>query len=207
VNKEALSESDICDRYITPAIERAGWTSDKWRREFSFTDGKVIVRGKMVARGKPRRADYLLFHTPNRPIAVIEAKDNKHSVRAGMQQGLDYAERLDVPFVFASNGDGFVLRDKTGTYPATEMTRYIRVVLEAPHIRSQIEAKLRTTSGVKNVNSQEIMSWEIPLPPLGEQVRIADTVERLLQGIHAVRSALFRKSRCAEDLAAALAAV
>jgi len=121
VNKKALSESDICDRFITPAIERAGWTSDKWRREFSFTDGKMIVRGKMVARGKPRRADYLLFHTPNRPIAVIEAKDNKHSVRAGMQQGLDYAERLDVPFVFASNGDGFVLHDKTGTYPATEM--------------------------------------------------------------------------------------
>ena len=119
-NKKALSESDICDRYITPAIERAGWTNSQWRREFSFTDGKMIVRGKMVARGKPRRADYLLFHRPNLPIAVIEAKDNKHSVRAGLQQGLDYADRLDVPFVFSSNGDGFVLHDRTGTYDAKE---------------------------------------------------------------------------------------
>lgn len=104
-NKKALSESDICDRYITPAIERAGWTNSQWRREFSFTDGKMIVPGKMVARGKPRRADYLLFHRPNLPIAVIEAKDNKHSVRAGLQQGLDYADRLDVPFVFSSNDE------------------------------------------------------------------------------------------------------
>ena len=121
VNKKALSESDICDRFITPAIEAAGWTSDRWRREYGFTDGKVIVRGQMVARGKQRRADYLLFYKPNIPIAVIEAKDNKHSVRAGLQQGLGYAERLDVPFVFSSNGDGFVMHDKTGTYPATEM--------------------------------------------------------------------------------------
>ena len=120
MNKKALSEADICDRYITPALENAGWTNTQWRREFSFTDGKVIVRGKMVARGKPRRADYLLFYKPNIPIAVIEAKDNKHSVRAGMQQGLDYAKRLDVPFVFSSNGDGFVMHDKSGTYPATE---------------------------------------------------------------------------------------
>jgi hypothetical protein len=121
MDKKALSESDICDRFITPAIEKAGWTSDQWRREFSFTDGKMIVRGKMVARGKPRRADYLLFYKPNIPIAVIEVKDNKHSVRAGMQQGLDCSERLEVPFVFSSNGDGFVMHDKTGTSPATEM--------------------------------------------------------------------------------------
>lgn len=120
MDKKALSESDICDRYITPALGRAGWANDHWRREFGFTDGKMIVRGKLVARGKPRRADYLLFHKPNLPIAVVEAKDNNHSVRAGMQQALDYAERLDVPFVFSSNGDGFVLHDKTGTYPATE---------------------------------------------------------------------------------------
>ena len=121
MDKTALSESDICDRYITPALERSGWATEHRRREYGFTDGKMIVRGNLVARGKARRADYLLFHKPNMPIAVIEAKDAKHSVRAGMQQALDYAERLDVPFVFSSNGDGFVLHDKTGTYPATEM--------------------------------------------------------------------------------------
>ena len=88
MNKKALCESDICDRYISPALERAGWDSSRWRREYGFTDGRIIVRGKVVARGKRKRADYLLFHRPNLPIALIEAKDNNHSVGGGMQQGL-----------------------------------------------------------------------------------------------------------------------
>ena len=113
-NKKALSESDICDRYITPAVAKAGWAANRWRREYGFTDGKIIVRGKLVARGKRKRLDYLLFHTPNLPIALIEAKDNNHSVGSGMQQGLAYAETLDVPFVFSSNGDGFLFHDRTG---------------------------------------------------------------------------------------------
>jgi type I restriction enzyme R subunit len=120
LNKKALSESDICDRFISPALERAGWDSSRWRREYGFTDGRIIVRGKVVARGKRKRADYLLFHRPNLPIALIEAKDNNHTVGAGMQQGLAYAAKLDVPFVFASNGDGFVLHDRTGTYDPVE---------------------------------------------------------------------------------------
>jgi type I restriction enzyme R subunit len=121
-NKRALSESDICDRYITPAITGAGWTAERWRREFFFTDGKIIVRGKLVARGKRKFTDYLLFHTPDLPIALIEAKDNTHSLGSGMQQGLAYAEILDVPFVFSSNGDGFLFHDRTGTFPAIEQT-------------------------------------------------------------------------------------
>jgi type I restriction enzyme R subunit len=116
-NKKALSESDICDRYITPAVTRAGWATNRWRREFGFTDGKIIVRGKLVARAKRKRVDYLLFHKPNLPIALIEAKDNNHSVGSGMQQALAYAETLDVPFVFSSNGDGFLFHDRTGTLP------------------------------------------------------------------------------------------
>ena len=118
-NKKALSESDICDRYITPGLTWSGW-ANRWRREFTFTDGRIIVRGKLVARGKKKRADYLLFHTPDLPIAVIEAKDNNHSVGSGMQQALAYAEALDVPFVFSSNGDGFLFHDRTGTFPAIE---------------------------------------------------------------------------------------
>lgn len=81
VNKKALSESDICDRYVTPALDTAGWSTNQWRREYGFTDGKIIVRGKLVARGKRKRADYLLFYKPNLPIALIEAKDNNHSRR------------------------------------------------------------------------------------------------------------------------------
>jgi len=122
MSKRELSETDICDRFISPALEKSGWDSNRWRREYGFTDGRIIVRGKMVARGKRKRADYLLFYKPNIPIAVIEAKDNSHSIGAGMQQGLAYSELLDVPFVFSSNGDGFLFHDKTGNSTQIETT-------------------------------------------------------------------------------------
>src|SRR3984893_12289037 len=84
------------------------------REEVAFTKGRIIVRGKLVTRGKPKRADYILYYKPNIPIAIIEAKDNNHSVGDGMQQALDYAVTLNIPFVFSSNGDGFVFHDRTG---------------------------------------------------------------------------------------------
>src|SRR5712692_1142191 len=84
------------------------------RREFSFTAGRIIVRGQLAVRGQRKRADYLLFYQPNLPIAVVEAKDNNHPVGGGMQQALDYADILDVPFVFSSNGDAFLFHDRTG---------------------------------------------------------------------------------------------
>lgn len=116
IDKKGLSERDICTKYITPAIKRAGWDEiSQIREEVSFTKGRIIVRGKMVHRGKAKRADYVLYFKPNIPLAIIEAKDNKQSVGAGIQQGLEYAETLDIPFVFASNGDGFVFHDRTGT--------------------------------------------------------------------------------------------
>ena len=83
------------------------------REEVGFTKGRIIVRGKLVTRGKAKRADYILYYKPNIPIALIEAKDNNHSVGDGMQQGLEYAETLNIPFVFSSNGDGFVFHDRT----------------------------------------------------------------------------------------------
>ena len=114
-NKKALNETEVCQNYITPAIAKAGWDKHtQIRREFSFTAGRVIVRGKLAVRGKQKRADYLLFHSANLPLAVVEAKDNKHPVGGGMQQALAYAETLDVPFVFASNGDAFLFHDRTG---------------------------------------------------------------------------------------------
>jgi type I restriction enzyme R subunit len=122
MEKKSLSESDICDRFISPALEKSGWDNTRWRREYGFTDGRIIVRGKMVARGKQKRADYLLFYKPNIPIAVIEAKDNTHTIGAGMQQGLGYSSLLDVPFVFSSNGDGFLFHDKTGNAAQIETT-------------------------------------------------------------------------------------
>ena len=116
INKKSLSERDICTKFITPAIKKAGWdTLTQLLEEVSFTNGKIYVRGKMTARGARKRADYILYYKPNIPIAIVEAKDNKHSVRAGIQQGLDYAKILDIPFVFSSNGDGFLFHDKTIT--------------------------------------------------------------------------------------------
>ena len=84
------------------------------REEVYFTNGRVIVRGKTVKRGEAKKADYVLYYKPNIPIAIVEAKDNKHSIGAGMQQALDYAEILDIPFVYSSNGDGFLEHDRTG---------------------------------------------------------------------------------------------
>lgn len=112
-NKKKLSEEDIKMKYITPAIEQAGWDIKKQvRAEYTFTDGRVIVRGNVTTRGKKKRADYILFYKANMPLAIIEAKDNRHSVGAGMQQGLEYGEILDIPFVYSSNGDGFIEHDR-----------------------------------------------------------------------------------------------
>ena len=120
-SKKDLSERDICTKYITPAIEKAGWDLlTQVREEFPLTNGRVIVRGKLHTRAKNKRADYILFYKPNIPIAVIEAKDNNHSIGDGMQQALGYAEMLQVPFVFSSNGDGFLFHNKTIKYGKTE---------------------------------------------------------------------------------------
>ncbi|WP_196221164.1 EcoAI/FtnUII family type I restriction enzme subunit R [Sansalvadorimonas verongulae] len=114
-SKRKLTERDICTKFITPAIQQAGWDiHTQIREEVTFTAGRIIVRGKLHTRGKKRRADYVLYHQKNQPIAIIEAKDNKHSLGAGMQQGLAYADALDVPFIFSSNGDGFLFHDRTG---------------------------------------------------------------------------------------------
>src|SRR5579863_6718088 len=114
MDKRTLSERDICTKFITPALRKAGWDEMlQVREEVSFTKGRIIVRGKLVTRGKAKRADYILYYKPNIPLALIEAKDNSHSVGDGMQQGLEYAATLGIPFVFSSNGDGFVFHDKT----------------------------------------------------------------------------------------------
>jgi type I restriction enzyme R subunit len=121
MDKKTFSERDICSKFITPAVIAAGWDlNNQVREEVSFTKGRIIVRGKLHTRGEQKRADYILYYKPNIPIAVIEAKDNKHRVGAGMQQALNYAEILGIPFVFSSNGDGFLLHDRTGMADKTE---------------------------------------------------------------------------------------
>ncbi len=121
IDKKSLSETDICAKYITPAVIGQGWTEQSLRREVSFTKGRIIVRGQLVTRGQAKRADYVLYHQ-HIPIALIEAKDNTHAVGDGMQQALDYAQTLEIPFVFSSNGDGFLFHDRTGLSAALETT-------------------------------------------------------------------------------------
>ncbi len=112
-NKKSLSETDIRTKFITPAIASAGWNlSLQMREEYKITNGRIIARGKVCKREAPLKADYVLFYKPNKPIAVIEAKDNNHTMADGMQQALQYADMMDVPFVFSSNGDGFVFHNK-----------------------------------------------------------------------------------------------
>ena len=123
MDKKALSERDVCTKFITPALVQTGWDiQTQIREEVTFTAGRIIVRGRMHTRGKKRRADYLLSYQKNQPIAVIEAKDNRHSLGDGMQQALAYSDALDVPFVFSSNGDGFIFHDRTGLSEQTETT-------------------------------------------------------------------------------------
>lgn len=114
--KKDLSEREICTQFIYPALRKAGWQPQQIREEVTFTKGQIMVRGKLHTRGETKRADYILYYKKNIPIAVIEAKDNKHSLGAGMQQALGYAHTLQTPFVFSSNGDGFLLHDDTGLF-------------------------------------------------------------------------------------------
>jgi type I restriction enzyme R subunit len=124
MDKKTLSERDVCTKYITPSLEKAGWDLHlQVREEVGFTAGRIYVRGKLHTRGAQKRADYILYFRPNIPIAVIEAKDNTHTLGAGLQQALGYANTLDIPFVFSSNGDGFIFHDKTIT--AGEIEREI----------------------------------------------------------------------------------
>ncbi len=155
MNKKDLSERDICSKYINPAIEKAGWNMKKQvREEVSFTDGRIIVQGKLYTRGKSKRADYILYYKSNIPIAIIEAKDNKKPVGSGMQQALEYSEILQIPFVFTSNGDAFVFHDKTisdgevekeislDSFPSPEMLwqKYLKFTqIETPKAQEIVE--------------------------------------------------------------------
>ncbi len=145
MEKRSLSERDVCTKFITPALRNAGWDEMvQIREEVSFTKGRIIVRGKLVSRGKAKRADYVLSYKPNVPIALIEAKDNTHAVGDGMQQALDYAETLGIPFVFSSNGDGFVFHDRTGGSAEKETT----LALNAFPSPDDLWARYRTWKGL-----------------------------------------------------------
>ena len=159
MNKTTLTEADIRSKFITPAL--VGRNGEKWdlvtqiREEVFFTKGRVIVRGKIVKRGEAKKADYLLYYKPNLPLAVIEAKDNNHTVGAGMQQALEYAEILDLPFAYSTNGDAFLEHDRTGSHGI--VTR--EIPLEQFPTPDELWARYCTAKGwtdkQKEINTQD----------------------------------------------------
>lgn len=187
MNKKTLSERDICTKYITPAIEHAGW--DKFTQileEVSFTDGKIYVRGKLTARGVRKRADYILYYKPNIPVAIVEAKDNKHSVQAGIQQALEYAEILDIPCVFSSNGDGFVFHDRT----AADGQGATETVLDNNSFPSpnQLWEKYLKYKGIQTPEAEKVAAQDYYFDSRGlkpryyQQIAINRTVEAIAKG-------------------------
>ncbi len=185
MDKKSLSERDICTKFITPALIKAGWDAQKQvLEEVSFTDGKIYVRGKLTARGAKKRADYILYHKANIPIAIIEAKDNNHSVRAGIQQALDYATILDIPCVFSSNGDGFLFHDRTPKEGNIET----ELSLDAFPSPQQIWEKYKLYKGISTTEVERIASQDYYFDGSGkkpryyQQIAINRTVEAIAKG-------------------------
>ena len=182
MSKKSFSERDICTKYITPALIGAGWDNHlQILEEVSFTDGKIYVRGKLTARGARKRADYILYYKPNIPIAIIEAKDNNHSVRAGIQQALDYAQILDIPCVFSSNGDGFLFHDRSVTSGDIEK----EIALEDFPSPEQLWEKYKTYKGIRSEEAEKIASQDYFIdatnrrPRYYQQIAINRTVEAI----------------------------
>lgn len=183
--KKSLSERDICTKYITPALEKAGWNKQtQLLEEVFFTDGKIYVRGKLTARGERKRADYILYFKPNIPVAIIEAKDNKHSVRAGIQQALDYARILDIPCVFSSNGDGFLFHDRTSTNENIET----ELDIDGFPTPEQLWEKYKLYKGIKTKEAEKIASQDYYFDGSGrkpryyQQIAINRAVEAIANG-------------------------
>ena len=184
LNKKGLSERDICTKFITPALQKAGWDLHKQiLEEVFFTDGKIYVRGKLTARGERKRADYILYYQDN-PIAVIEAKDNKHSVRAGIQQALGYAITLDIPCVFSSNGDGFLFHDRT----VTDATIETELTIDEFPSPEALWDKYKQYKGIITPNGEKIALQKYfsdgsgRKPRYYQQIAVNRTVEAIANG-------------------------
>jgi len=185
MNKKDLSEADIKAKFITPALLKAGWDEQtQIGREVFFTDGRIYVKGKITARGKRKFADYILFYKPNVPIAIIEAKDNKHSVKSGIQQALGYANTLDIPCVFSSNGDGFYFHDKTATNGKVEK----ELSLDEFPSPQELWEKYKKYKGIDTKEVERIASQDYfqdgtgRKPRYYQQIAVNRTIEAVAKG-------------------------
>ena len=184
-NKKELSERDICTQFILPALVKAGWdVSKQIREEVYFTDGRIFVKGNKTVRGERKRADFILYLKPNIPVAVIEAKDNNHSVGAGLQQALGYARILDIPVAFSSNGDGFIQHDLSGFSAVIEKD----LSLDNFPSPSELWNVYKMYKKIETPEQEEIASFDYffdgsgRAPRYYQQIAINRTVEAIARG-------------------------
>lgn len=185
MRKKDLSESDIKAKFITPAILNSGWDEQtQIGREIFFTDGRIYVKGQLTARGKRKFADYILFYKPNVPIAIIEAKDNKHTIKSGIQQALEYANTLDIPCVFSSNGDGFYFHDKTATDGIVEK----EIALDEFPSPEELWEKYKKYKGIETAEVEEVAKQDYfqdgsgRTPRYYQQIAVNRTIEAVAKG-------------------------
>jgi type I restriction enzyme R subunit len=183
--KKELSEQDICTQYILPALKRAGWDiKTQVRQEVSFTDGRIYVKGDRTKRGKKKRADFILYYKPNMPIAVIEAKKNTLSLNSGIQQAIDYADILDLPFAYSSNGDGFYEHDKTRTDGTIER----ELSLNGFPTPEELWRRYKTYKGIDSPEVERVVMQDYYIDASGrspryyQQIAINRTVEAIAKG-------------------------
>jgi len=186
MNKKELSESDIKAKFITPGILNSGWDEHtQLRREVYFTDGRIYVKGERTARGERKFADYILYYKPNIPIAIVEAKDNNHSTKSGIQQALNYAEILDIPCVFSSNGDGFCFHDRTSDNGDVET----ELSMEEFPSPEELWKKYKKYKGVEADENETIVSQDYfsdgsgKTPRYYQQIAINKTVEAIANNL------------------------
>jgi type I restriction enzyme, R subunit len=184
-SKKDLSERDICTKFILPALIKAGWDVEKQiREEVFFTDGRIFVKGNKSIRGERKRADFILYLKPNIPVAVIEAKDNNHTVDSGIQQALDYAQTLDIPVAFSSNGDGFVQHDSSGFSHEIEKN----LSLDSFPSPTELWECYKKYKHIENAEQEKIASFDYFFDGSGrspryyQQIAINRTVEAIARG-------------------------
>lgn len=183
--KKELTERDICTKYINPALTQAGWNlQTQIREEVYFTDGKIYVKGNKSKRAKGKKADYILYYKPNIPVAIIEAKDNNHRVQDGIQQGLEYANILDIPVVFSSNGDEFYEHDKTLSNGIVER----KISLNNFPTPDELWERYKKYKNIKTLEEEKIVSQDYYFDAQGrfpryyQQIAINRTVEAIAKG-------------------------
>ena len=191
-NKSSLSERDIITKYILPAIEQSGWNKQtQIREEVTFTAGRIFVKGKKTKRGEKKRADIIIYYKPNIPVAVVEAKDNTHTVGAGMQQALEYAGTLDIPVAISSNGDGFVIQYRKNCGPkGADGKSIVSENVDLDHFPTPAELwecyKLYNNLETKEAEETSLSSYffdvEGRAPRYYQRIAINRTVEAIARG-------------------------